>query len=125
MNETTKISKDPRRFSTGWCLGAAVFHFVATVALAGISFVTAMGAFTKDVSSEVAFWRGIQWLWTPLAMAAWDPHKGLDTGLIVGLAFLWSCIIGVLVGLFIPAFRRWLHMPRNPSATHNDDIRNA
>ena len=60
-----------------------------------------------------------------LAMAAWDPRQSLDTGLLVGLAFIWSCIIGIIAGLFVPVFRAWLHKPLYPPATLNDNIRNA
>ncbi len=73
----------------------------------------------------ITFWRGVQWLWTPLAMAAWDPRTSIDTGLLAGLALIWSSVIGIIVGLLVPIFRRWLHKPLYPSPTLNDKARNA
>jgi hypothetical protein len=132
VNEAaTNRDSTPSRFSSGWCVAAALLHFAATFALAGISFIVGMGAFTtstyeaQHIDSAIGFWRGVQWLWTPLAMAAWDPRTSIDTGLLVVLAFLWSCVIGILVGFFVPIFRRWLHKPLYPSATTNDNARNA
>jgi hypothetical protein len=131
VSEAIKSPRDTRRFSTGWCIGAAVFHFAATIALAGISFVVGMGAFTTNtyeaqhIHGTITFWRGVQWLWTPLAMAVWDPRKSIDSGSLAGLALIWSSVIGIIVGLFIPIFGRWLHKPLYPSSTLNDNARNA
>ncbi len=131
MNESTKKSRDVRRFSPNWCIGTTVFHFAATFALAGIGFVVGMGAFTTNtyeaqhIGSAIAFWRGVQWLWTPLAMATLDSHKIIDTKLLVGLAFVWSCTVGIIVGFFIPALRGWLHKPLYPPPTLNDNNRDA
>lgn len=120
MNRAKQPQKETRRFSFGWSIGVAIFHFGATFALAGIVFVVGMGSFTEDVSSKVAFWCGVQWLWTPLAMAAWDPNNMHNEGQVVGLAFLWSCFIGVTAGFVIPFLRRWsqqpLYPPQAPSA---------
>ena len=132
MNEAaTNPDSTLSRFSSGWCIAGALLHFGTTLALAGINFVVGMGAFTTNtyeaqhVHSAISFWRGVQWLWTPLAMAAWDPRASIDTGLLVVLALIWSCVIGVVVGFFVPALRRWLHKPLYPSAAPNDNARNA
>jgi hypothetical protein len=132
VNEAaTNPESKPSRFSFGWCVTAALLHFAATFAIAGISFVVGMGAFTtstyeaQHIAGQISFWRGVQWVWTPLAMAAWDPQQSLNIGLLVGLAFIWSCIMGGVSGLFGPVFRRWIHKPLYPSATINDNSRNA
>jgi hypothetical protein len=48
MNEAAKNPRDAHHFSTGWCVGAAVVHFAASFALAGIGFLVGMGAFTTN-----------------------------------------------------------------------------
>jgi hypothetical protein len=58
-------------------------------------------------------------------MAAWDPHESIDTGLLIGLAFVWSCIAGVIAGLFVPVFGRRLHKPLYPPATFDDNTHNV
>lgn len=132
MKEASNNSETkPSRFSFGWCIAAFFLHLTGTLAIAGSSFIVGMGAFTTNsygaehIHGEIAFWQGVRWIWTPLAMAAWDPHQSLDTGLLVGLALIWSCIIGVIAGLVVPMFRRWLHRPLYPPAAPNDNIRNA
>lgn len=109
-------TSDRRCFSAGWGIGSAAFHFVATLAIAGLRFITGMAAFTHDTSSAIAFWRALQWLWTPLAIAACDPHKSIDPGSLIGLAFAWSCIVGFLA----PVIRHRLHRPLYLSARLDD-----
>jgi hypothetical protein len=125
VNEAKESPRDTRRFSSGWCFGAAAFHFAATFAIAGLHFMAGMAAFTQDTSSEIAFWRGVQWVWTPLAMAAWDPHKSISPGSLTGLAFLWSCVVGIVAGFLRPVTHCWLHKPLYPPATLHDNSRNA
>jgi hypothetical protein len=84
-----------------------------------------MGSFTRDMSSEIAFWKAAQWIWTPLAMAAWNPQNMHNNGSLIALALLWSCCVGILVSFAVPSFRRWLHKPLYPPATHHDNTRNA
>jgi hypothetical protein len=132
MNES---AADPEskssRFSFGWCVVVFLLHFAATFALGGISFIVGMGAFTTNtyeaqhIHGEISFWQGVQWIWTPLAMAVWDSRQSFDTGLLVGLASIWSCVIGLVFGFFGPVFRRWLHKPLYPPATLNENTGNA
>lgn len=62
---TTRPRFSPRAFAI-----VAIFHAVTSVALGGLSFLTAMAAFTENVSSEIAFYHIIGWLWTPPQMLA-------------------------------------------------------
>jgi len=111
-SEDTYIRK-PIRYSSGWSIIAFVLHFGGTFAIVGLNFLAGMGSFTRDTSSEVSFWLAVQWLWTPLAMMAWDPQNMLNEGRLFGLALLWSCVVAVFSGFVFPLIKRRIRLPQS------------
>lgn len=86
-------------FSLGTAVGFSVSHLVLTYVFAICTFVQAMGAFSQDVRSGMAFWNVVMWLWSPLARVCFSVQDP-DLGSLSLLALLWSVFIGVLAGLF-------------------------
>jgi len=114
VNDPTKSLGDLRRFSVAWSFAAALLHIVGTIVFVGMTFLTGMGSFTHDVSFDVALLRGVLWVWTPLAMGAWNPQDMSHDDKLFGLALLWSCCVGIAAGFIIPLIRRWLYGPLYP-----------
>ncbi len=51
-----------KRFFTG-----LIVNFVGLVAIEVVRFIVGMGAFTKDMSSEIKFIDAISWFWSPIS----------------------------------------------------------
>lgn len=113
---TTAMIVRRRIFAAIWCVAAIIVHFAFTFLLTIMQFGVGMGAFTEDVSSRIAIGKTLLWIWTPLAMAAWDPKNMHNDEMLITLAFSWSCCFGVFVGFAIPAFLSWLDRPLYPPA---------
>ena len=101
-------------------MGVASLHFAATFVIVGISsFAVGMrgiannGGEVQNMDVATALWRAVRWIWTPLAMAMGDPLKGMN-GSLVGFAFIWSCVVGILAGMLVPWLYNWLHKPLYP-----------
>jgi hypothetical protein len=106
MNDAVDISPTKRRFSAAACLATALFHFIVTLVIVGYYIGAILARFYEDTSFEVAFWRGLLWLWTPLAMAlggleAWNNSVFVS-------ACIWPCVFGIFVGFLTPAIVRWI-----------------
>ena len=124
MNEGPNTLLPKQRFSIAWAVGAGLFHFVATFVLADLYSQAYKASFVEDTSFEMAIWRAVLWLWTPLAMAA-GGLEGADAGLLIGLVSGWACIIAAFVGFSAPHVGGWLRKRFYPSTTLDDCTRNA
>jgi len=99
------------QFSYGWCIALVFVHAVMTIFIRGIYHTTGMGISTREAADfHFAFdlWGSVLWIWTPLAMAARSPDHLPNEKLILELAVLWSCFVGVVAGFAIPYFRKGL-----------------
>jgi hypothetical protein len=64
-----------------------------------------MGAFTENVSSEMAFFRVIGWLWTaPQMIALQHPNGTFGLGGLFLITIVWSSIVGLAFGFSVPRF---------------------
>ena len=86
------------QFSLGWCFGVIFLHAAVTLALALLLFVGGMGSFTYGPGAGFHVTRVLMWIWSPFAMAAGNGDSG------IGIALLWSLIVGVLAGFILPLF---------------------
>ena len=83
------------RFSFGLCVAVAFLHLAITFII-GVYYVLFLGHH---------FWKGILWIWTPLANAVLVLNLGTDK-MLIGLAILWSCVVGIAAGFGFPALCR-------------------
>ena len=86
------------QFSLGWCVGIIFLHAAVTLALALLLFVGGMGSFTYGPGAGFHVTKAVMRIWSPFAMAADNVNNG------IGIALLWSLIVGVLAGFIIPLF---------------------
>jgi hypothetical protein len=105
------------RFSIGWCIFVAVLHAAGTIGLCLLNFLSGMSSFTYGDSNQGD---GLLWIWTPLAMSAWNPEDGSNEGTLLFLGLLWSAIIGTIAGLLIPFLRRNKAKPDIGKFSHSD-----
>ena len=108
-----------KTFSVSWFVGGTFIHVVTTVLLGLANFLGGMGAFTTGPGASEQFTRKIQWVWTPLAMSAWNATGSSSSGLVLLLALLWSAVIGLAAGFMAPKLRKSVppheaSVPRNP-----------
>ncbi len=129
MNEATSPSELAHtRFSIGWCIIFAFFHFVFTWFIAGIYISVGMGVSTRNANDfhfPFALSKSILWIWSPLAMAFRSPDHTPNEDLLVGLAILWSCVVGIAAGFTFPFFRRRQYLRLYPAQPSNENTRNA
>lgn len=85
-------------FSAKATTATFIVHFCLTYVFAAWIFITAMGSFTQNVTDEMAFWNKWMWIWTPLARAQFKVEDANLWNLQL-LAFGWSMIVGMIVGL--------------------------
>ena len=123
MSDALDISPTKRRFSAVACLATALFHFIVTLVIVDYCYMAYMASGYEDTSTELAFWRGFIWLWTPLAMAVWNINKWTD--LFVALACIWPCVIGVFVGFLAPTIFSWIQRRFTTAATIKEQNSNA
>ena len=123
MSDAVDISPTKRRFSAAACLATALFHFIVTLVIVGYYIGAILARFYEDTSFEVAFWRGLLWLWTPLAMAV----GGLEawSNLVFVSAFIWPCVIGIFVGFLAPTIFSWIQRRFAATATIQEQNSNA
>jgi hypothetical protein len=86
------------QFSLGWWVGIIFLHAAVTLALALLLFVGGMGSFTYGPGAGFHVTKAVMWIWSPFAMAAGSGNSG------IGIALLWSLIVGVLAGFILPLF---------------------
>jgi hypothetical protein len=91
------------QFSLGWCVGVIFLHAAVTLALALLLFMSGMGSFTYGPGAGFRVTKVLMWIWSPFAMAAANGDSGIGMP-SEGVALLWSLIVGILGGLFIPLF---------------------
>jgi len=77
-----------------------------------------MGAFTKNVSSEMAFFEIIGWLWTPPQMLAIRYHNGAcGLGGLFLITLVWSSLVGIAFGFILPWFSFGRRGPDQPASS--------
>jgi hypothetical protein len=91
------------KFSIGWCILVAVLHAAGTIGLCLLNFLGGMSAFTYGNGNQGG---GLLWVWTPLAMSAWNPNDMSNDDTLKLLGLLWSVIVGLVGGFLIPFLRR-------------------
>ncbi len=91
------------QFSLGWCIAIIFLHAAVSWGLALLLFVSGMGSFTYGPGAGFYVTEALMWIWSPLAMAAFNINNGYE-GSTGGIALLWSVIVGVLSGFVIPLF---------------------
>jgi hypothetical protein len=89
-------------FSYGWFLLATIVHALLTIALCGLIFDPGMGSFTFGEATESTVLRILQWIWTPIAMAARNSAANPADGLPAFLGLVWSCAFGTVAALLAP-----------------------
>jgi hypothetical protein len=102
-----KADLQPRqpRFSPRVFLVVSVLHALNSALLGGLAFTTGMGAFTKNVSSEMAFFQVVGWLWTaPQMIALQHPNGAFGLGGLFLITIVWSSMVGLAVGFIVPRF---------------------
>lgn len=124
MDADVKPSVVPyNRFSFGWCFAFAFLHVVGTFVIVGLRDTANMGFSTREAEFHpfiISFWNSLLWIWTPLASAARSPDHIPNENLLFSLAILWSCLIGIAAGFFVPFLRRrirWSSLPVNPKCS--------
>ncbi|MBB5036998.1 hypothetical protein [Prosthecobacter dejongeii] len=93
-------------FSAKATIVTFIVHFCLTYVFAGWIFITAMGSFTENVTDEMAFWNKWMWIWTPLARALFKVED-LNFWNLHLLAFVWSMVVGLIVGLMAECLGRY------------------
>lgn len=91
------------RFSISWSILIAVLHAAGTIGLCLLSFLSGMASFTYGDGNQANVFL---WIWTPLAMSAWNPEGMSQDGILLFLGLLWSVIVGTVGGWLIPFLRR-------------------
>jgi hypothetical protein len=100
-----KSDSNPSRFSTPVCIGAFIFHIFVTGILVTMAFAYGMGSFTEDTSSQINSTSALLWIWTPLAMATWNPEK-INLLLWAVLSLTSSTIFAIAMGFIEPIMKR-------------------
>lgn len=95
-----------KKFSFCWFICGTLIHVVMTVLICLANFLGGMGAFTTGTGANEHFTRKIQWIWTPLAMSAWNLQRSSSSGSVLLLALLWSAVIGLAAGFIAPKLRK-------------------
>ena len=121
MSDAVDISPTKRRFSAASCLGAALFHFIVTFALLEYYWSSSLRMYFPCTTFEITFWRVLLWIWTPPIMAT----KGWEGENIFQIAGIWSCVVGVFIGLLSPVISRWIQRQLAPVATTWEQNRNT
>jgi hypothetical protein len=76
-----------------------------------------MGAFTNNVSSEMAVFQVVGWLWTaPQMIALQHPNGAFGLGGLFLITIVWSSIVGLAVGFFAPRFSPSRRAPSTSAA---------
>jgi hypothetical protein len=111
------------RFSFGWCFAFAFLHIVGTFVIAGLRNIANMGFSTREAEFHpftIFFWNSLLWIWTPLASTVRSPDHLPNENLLFSLTILWSCLIGITAGFFVPFLRRRIcrsSLPVNPKCS--------
>jgi len=100
-----KTTRTRSRFSEAAFFLGILFHIFGLVVLVTASFAYGMGSFTGDSTSQISFTHFFLWIWTPLAMATWNPQESLHTGTLLGLSLISSVAFGIICGFLYPIIR--------------------
>jgi len=94
------------RFSEAAFLLGIILHILGSAVLVTAKFAYGMGSFTENTASQISFTNFLLWIWTPFAMASWNPQESLHTGTLLRLGLISSIVFGVICGFLYPVIRK-------------------
>jgi hypothetical protein len=102
-------------FSVKAAFWFALLHGIGSVVIAIFHFMVRMGSFTRPTNDTA--WRVIEWIWSPLASAAWTffyERSSHIEATLLALAASWTVIIGMVMGHVFPRVQAWWRKPPYP-----------
>ncbi|MEM9283184.1 MAG: hypothetical protein AAGA96_15280 [Verrucomicrobiota bacterium] len=98
------------RFSFSLFLISSSLHAAGSILLGVASYAIGMGAFTHDVSTQMNVLRILGWIIAPPQMVMLNHPSGVSGPEPLMVAtFVWSGVVGLGLGCFIPTFRARTH----------------